>query len=201
MKKYIHYPLIICIYFYTAYASSSTPIFLDTAAKTCFKETVVLCGVRFRESEQNNLHKYYLSVSNVIYNPKVKALQMTTRFFIDDLEDVLSERAEKKLVINNDKNLENLKQRLSSYLEKKLEITTDGAKRNFVYLGGEIDNDQVILYIEIPVNEEPSSVTMKFTALQELFEDQKNMVHFKLKGQRSTLLMTKEKQTDYLKLS
>jgi len=42
---------------------------------------------------------------------------------------------------------------------------------------------------------------MKFTAFQELFEDQKNMVHLKIKGKRGTLLMTKDKQTDFLKLT
>ncbi len=157
--------------------------------------------VRFRESEQNNLHKYYLSVSNVAYNHKVKALQMTTRFFIDDLETVLSLQTDAKIRINTNQDLKDLKSELSRYLNKKMELTADGKKRTIDYLGSEIENDQVILYTEIPVNQEPQSIAMKFTALQEAFEDQKNMVHFKLHGQRGTLLMTREKTTDILKLS
>lgn len=157
--------------------------------------------VRFRESEQNNLHKYYLSVSNVAYNNKVKALQMTTRFFIDDLEDVLSLQTDSKILIDATQDLKGLKSELSRYLSKKMELTADGKKRTIDYLGGEIENDQVVLYIEIPMTQEPQTVSMKFTAFQELFEDQKNMVHFKLHGQRGTLLMTREKPTDILKLS
>ena len=169
-------------------------------------KSILACGEdggesRFRESEINDIHKYYLSVSNVTYSSKVQALQMTTRFFIDDLEDVLSEQSQKKLVLNNDQDILDNKAALASYLEKKMEVTADKRMRTIVYLGGEIENDQVVLYIEIPVSKEPTSITMKFTAFQELFEDQKNMVHFKLQGKRFTLLMTKEKQTDSFKLS
>lgn len=157
--------------------------------------------VRFRESVNKNLHKYYLSVSNVTYSSKAKALQMTTRFFIDDLEFVLAERLEKKVFINKDEDLTNLKTTLASYLEKKLLVTTNNTKRTSVYLGGKIENDQVVLYIEIPVNEEPDEVKMEFSALIELFEDQKNMIHLKLHGKRGTLLITKDQPSDYLKFS
>jgi len=47
-------------------------------------------------NEAANFHKYYLSVSNVSYSTKAKALQMVSRYFIDDLEDVLNERMEKR---------------------------------------------------------------------------------------------------------
>jgi len=152
------------------------------------------------ESNLNGVHKYYLSVSNVTYSSKANALQMTTRFFIDDLEHVLSERTDKKIVLHNNEDLNNQKARIAAYLERKLEVRTDGSARSTIYLGGEIENDQVIFYIEIPVTQQPTSISMKFTALQELFEDQKNMVHLKINGQRGTLLMTKDKQTDFLKL-
>jgi|GEM_PF-1932927 hypothetical protein len=153
------------------------------------------------ESNQSHLHKYYLSVSNVTYNSKVKALQMTTRFFVDDLENVLSDRTGKKIIFNKDADLNNQKTTIATYLEKKLEVSTDGSMRSIIYIGGEIENDQVIFYTEIPVPQEPSNISMKFTAFQELFEDQKNMVHLKIKGKRGTLLMTKDKQTDFLKLT
>jgi hypothetical protein len=153
------------------------------------------------ESGQNDFHKYYLSVSNVTYNSKVKALQMTTRFFVDDLENVLSDRTGKRIIFNKDADLNNQKTTIATYIEKKLEVSTDGSMRSIIYIGGEIENDQVIFYTEIPVPQEPSNISMKFTAFQELFEDQKNMVHLKIKGKRGTLLMTKDKQTDFLKLT
>ena len=38
------------------------------------------------------MHKYYLSVMDLEYNEDAKAVQMVTRIFYDDLEDVLNER-------------------------------------------------------------------------------------------------------------
>lgn len=196
-------PFLTAIAVFSLTTSQTQANALNKLSPETSKISSVMCveESRFRESETINLHKYYLSVSNVTYSSKAQALQMTTRFFIDDLEDVLSEQSQKKLVLNNNQDILDNKAVLASYLEKKLELTVDNVKRNIIYLGGEIENDQVVLYIEIPVSKEPTSVTMKFTAFQELFEEQKNMVHFKLQGKRVTLLMTKEKQTDSLKLS
>lgn len=196
-------PFLTAIAVFSLTTSQTQANALNKLSPETSKISSVMCveESRFRESETINLHKYYLSVSNVTYSSKAQALQMTTRFFIDDLEDVLSEQSQKKLVLNNNQDILDNKAVLASYLEKKLELTVDNVKRNIIYLGGEIENDQVVLYIEIPVSKEPTSVTMKFIAFQELFEEQKNMVHFKLQGKRVTLLMTKEKQTDSLKLS
>ncbi|MEX0361780.1 MAG: DUF6702 family protein, partial [Allomuricauda sp.] len=38
------------------------------------------------------VHKFYLSVTNVVYSEKSASFQITSRIFIDDLDDVLEER-------------------------------------------------------------------------------------------------------------
>ncbi|GAK88713.1 hypothetical protein JCM19297_3226 [Nonlabens ulvanivorans] len=155
--------------------------------------------LRFRESVTNTAHKYYLSVSNVKYNSKGGALQMTSRFFIDDLEDVLSARADKSVVLTEKGSLEIHKSLIGDYFKSRLRVKVDGELILIEYLGAEVENDQLVLYIEIPVNQEPSEIEMRFTALMELFEDQKNMVHLKIKGERKTLLMIAKKKIDSVK--
>lgn len=155
--------------------------------------------LRFRESVSSTAHKYYLSVSNVKYNAKVGALQMTSRFFIDDLEDVLSARADENIILTEDGNLTKYKQLIGDYFTSRLRIKVDGELIPIDYLGSEIENDQLVLYIEIPVKREPLEIEMRFTALMELFEDQKNMVHFKIRGERKTLLMIAKKKIDSVK--
>lgn len=155
--------------------------------------------LRFRESVTNTAHKYYLSVSNVTYNKKAEALQMTSRFFIDDLENVLSQRTDETILLTESGSLEKHKKLISSYFRTKLRVKVDGELTPINYLGAEVENDQLVLYIEIPAMVEPSQIEMRFTALIELFEDQKNMVHLKIKGVRKTLLMNKDKKTDSVK--
>lgn len=147
------------------------------------------------------LHKYYLSVSNIQYNSKVKALQIETRFFIDDMEDVLSNAENKKIGIDKNTDLKTLKVAISNYLQRKFILKADGKKRDIVYLGAELDGDQIVLYSEISNPIEPSTIDLKFTAFFEKFEEQNNMVHYKLKGLRKTMLLNEDKPSDFLKFS
>ncbi len=158
-------------------------------------------GVRFRESviPQNQFHKYYLSVSNVTYSKKANALQMISRFFIDDLEDVLNERLSQKVTLGNPEGLEELKPILDRYISKRLTATVDGQDVVPVVLGAEYDNDQIIVYIEMPSLQQPQQVEMSYKALFELFPDQKNLVHFKIAGQRKSLLNTRETPIERVK--
>lgn len=155
---------------------------------------------RFRESENNNdLHKYYISVSNVTYSESAKSLQMITRFFIDDLEDVLNSRIETPVVLGDDATIQDLYPLIKSYLDKKLEVKINDQVSKINFLGAEYEGDQIALYIEIPTLKEPKEVSMKFNAFLELFEEQKNLVHLKINGERRTLLMDKNKGADTVK--
>ncbi|MGJ8683412.1 MAG: DUF6702 family protein [Nonlabens sp.] len=154
---------------------------------------------RFRESVTITAHKYYLSVSNVKYSEKAAALQITSRFFIDDLEDVLSARADEEIILTNEGSLDKYKGLIASYFQSRLRTKVDGELIKNNYLGAEVENDQLVLYIEVPVSQEPTEIEMRFTALMELFEEQKNMVHFKIKGQRKTLITDESRKIDSVK--
>ncbi|MEN8817368.1 MAG: DUF6702 family protein [Nonlabens sp.] len=155
--------------------------------------------LRFRESEKNNLHKYYISVSNATYSKRAKSIQMVTRFFIDDLEDVLNARIQNPIELGDVATIQDIYPHLKSYLAKKLEVKINGVESVPDFLGAEYEGDQIVLYIELPSEKVPNSVSMKFTAFLELFEEQKNMVHMKINGKRRTLLMDKNKSNDSVK--
>ncbi|SCY40530.1 hypothetical protein SAMN05192588_2705 [Nonlabens sp. Hel1_33_55] len=153
--------------------------------------------ISFLESETTQLdHKYYLSVSNVKYNQKSKALQMVSRFFIDDLEDVLNERMDKKVTLGNADGLEDLKPILNRYISNRLRVKVDGSSVEPNVIGAEYDADQIIVYIELPVANQPKSVEVSYKALFELFPDQKNLVHFKIGDKRKSLLNSMDTPTD-----
>jgi hypothetical protein len=155
--------------------------------------------LRFRESEKYNLHKYYISVSNATYSKSAKSVQMVTRFFIDDLEDVINSRIQEPLELGDDATIQNIYPHLESYLAKKLEVKINGIDSIPKFLGAEYEGDQIVLYIELPSEKIPTTVSMKFTAFLELFEEQKNLVHMKINGKRRTLLMDKNKSSDTVK--
>lgn len=155
--------------------------------------------VRFRESVKPIAHKYYLSVSNVSYSSKAKALQMVSRYFIDDLEDVLNERLDTKITLGNEAGLADLKPILDRYFSKRITVKVDGKESVPTVLGAEYDVDQIIIYIEVPVAKTPNEVELSNKALFELFPEQKNLTHFKINNQRKSLLNSADTPIDRVK--
>ena len=155
-------------------------------------KTITAASSDHLENEQTELHKYYLSVSNVKYSAKAAALQMTSRFFIDDLEDVLNERLDKKMSLGNPDGLADLKPILNRYISKRLNVTIDSKNVEPVVIGAEYDADQIIIYIEMPTAQRPKNVEMSYKALFELFPEQKNLIHFKIADSRKSILNSRD---------
>ena len=168
-------------------------------AHTVPTKSIFLEEFRFRESETIPLHKYYLSVSNVSYSSKAKALQMVSRYFIDDLEDVLNERLDQKITLGNAKDLDKLKPILDRYFSKRIVVSVDGKEATPVVLGAEYDSDQIKIYIEIPAAASPKTVELSNKALFELFPEQKNLTHFKIKEERKSILNSSDTPVDRVK--
>lgn len=158
---------------------------------------------RFRESETTShtldldtdqgLHKYYVSVSNVKYSKKAGAMQMVTRFFIDDLERVLNARNVNQITLGKKDEIEDHYESIQKYLDLKLIATIDGKLVQPKLLGAEYEIDQIALYIEFTPTAKPENVTMEFNAFYEVFEEQKNLVHFKIDGERKTMILERAK--------
>jgi len=157
-------------------------------------------GSRFRESENikrtttlndpnESDHKYYVSVSNVKYSKKAGAMQMVTRFFIDDLERVLNARNVKQVTLGEKDEIENHYDAIQKYLDLKLVTEINGQKVQSKLLGAEYEIDQIALYIEFTPTAQPITVTMEFSAFYEVFEEQKNLIHFKINDQRKTMIL------------
>jgi hypothetical protein len=147
----------------------------------------------------NNDHKYYVSVSNVKYSKKAKSVQMVTRFFIDDLQVVLNARNTVAVELGAVKEIENHYPAIQRYLDAKLSIKIHNQKIAPDFLGAEYEGDQIVLYIEFKTEQVPTELEMTFNAFFEMFEDQKNLVHFKIKGERKTLILDRSTPSDNVK--
>jgi hypothetical protein len=136
-------------------------------------------------------HETYLSVTEIEYNQPAKSIQIISRVFIDDLEDVLSKRYQKEISLSYKEDLNANKSIIEKYLEKKLMIIVDGKARKLKLLGSKFDADQIVLYIESTNVESFGEVQIENLILTDLFDAQKNIVHVK-KGKRiESMLLVK----------
>lgn len=140
------------------------------------------------------IHKFYVSVTEITYSDKDEALQITLRIFMNDLERTLEERYAIKANMATRKEHRDLEIYLQQYLNDKFNLKVNGKKVPLTFLGKEYETDIVKCYIEIKdINYQSlKSIEVVNEILFEQFEEQQNIVHFRLPGKVKSLLLIKE---------
>jgi hypothetical protein len=145
------------------------------------------------------LHPIHLSVSEINYSEKDKALQITSRIFLDDLELSIQKQLNKPgldlLEPGKDFTAEKL---ISDYVLQHLSVKLDGKIQKLNFLGFEREDPAVICYIEIENVKKFKTIEIKNDVIMETHNDQSNLVHVTYKGPVKSLRLVREKPADNL---
>lgn len=143
-----------------------------------------------------------MSVTNIQYSKEDNSLQITSRIFIDDLENVLEERYGVEMNLATAKESKEANLYIEKYMRSKLAISADGKNKAFVFLGKKYDNDLIICYLEIEDIDLSSRKTLEVEndILTDLFEEQQNIVHFRISGKKKSFVLVKENNKGMLNL-
>ncbi|MDX1760808.1 MAG: DUF6702 family protein [Christiangramia sp.] len=136
-------------------------------------------------------HETYLSVTEIEYNKEAQSIQIISRVFIDDLENVLSKRYQQEIGMSYKEDLEKNKALIQKYIDKKLKISVDGKEQKLKLLGSKFDADQVVLFIEATGVKSFKDVEVENLILTDLFDSQKNIVHVKKDKTIESMLLVK----------
>jgi len=147
-------------------------------------------------------HKFYVSVTNISYSEKDDAIQITSRVFIDDLDAVLLERYEIEGKLGSDKESKLADTYLEKYLRKKFQLEINGEKVSYNLIGRKYDDDVCIFYMEAPKVDFPSikSIQIQNELLTDLFDEQQNVVHFKINDRKKSFVLLKSDTKGMLNL-
>ncbi|WP_127846397.1 DUF6702 family protein [Psychroflexus aestuariivivens] len=140
----------------------------------------------------SNTHEFYLSVTDIEYIEDEKSLQIISRVFIDDFEDVLNKRYRKDLVLIPGQEKSETEYYVEKYINDKFEISIDKDTQKLNYLGKKYEDDMIYLFIEIENIPEFKSIEIENLILTDLFQEQKNMIHFKAKDFKQSFILEKE---------
>jgi len=148
------------------------------------------------------MHKFYVSVTNITYSQKDQAIQITSRVFIDDLEKVLEERYGFNAKLTTKDEPAQTDTYIEKYLRTKFKLFIDGELKDFEYLGRKYDNDVVLFYLEIEAVDlnKIKTIEVQNQLLTDLFDDQQNVVHFKIKGVKKSFVLIRENDKGMLNL-
>lgn len=162
------------------------------------KISLILASFFLLSGFKSGAHEFYLSVTEIEYNNEKQSLQIITRVFIDDFEDVLNERYGADLQFSEEAEEGAVAENISKYLKQKLRLQVNGEELQLNYLGKEYDADQLILYIEVEDLAPFNKIEVTNEILTDLFDDQKNVVHVKVNDKTKSLLLMRQQETEKL---
>jgi len=147
-------------------------------------------------------HKFYISVTNVTYSEKDRALQITTRIFIDDFDELLKERYGITAQLGTEHEFDRANEYIEKYVRAKFLVRINGSDVQYRFLGKKYDNDVLICYLEAPKVDFPGikSIEIQNELLMDIFEDQQNIVHFKLNDHKKSFILIRENNKGVLNL-
>nr|WP_287938365.1 DUF6702 family protein [Algoriphagus sp.] len=136
------------------------------------------------------LHPFFISLTEMRYNPESKKMEIAQKIFWDDLEVALASEFKEKVDFLKPKDKAKLESQVKTYLLKHNQVWVNGKSVTLTYLGYEVEEDAAWFYLESSVVELPKSVEVQNTLLLKDFEGQQNIVHVyaQSKSPRSLLL-------------
>ncbi len=145
------------------------------------------------------IHKFYVSVVTIEYNKLNKTLEITTQVFVDDIELMFRNKninlnlySESKIRVDS---------LLKDYFKSVFKIKKGKDILAYNFLGKEYYDDILNCYIEVNDVNINDSLILENRLLIEIFDSQKNIVHFKGKNNNKSFLMNNNKTQIELILS
>ena len=144
------------------------------------------------------IHKFYVSVFIVEHNEINKTLEITSQVFIDDMEMLFRNRnIELDLYSISDINSDSL---IKDYFMSIFKIKKGTEILEYEFLGKQIVDDILNCYMEVKNISIKDSLILENKLFIDLYDSQKNIIHFKSKNNNKSFLMNYEKTEIQLNL-
>jgi len=144
-------------------------------------------------------HKYYISLTKIDFIGTKKTVQITMRFFIDDIENTLQSRYNTKLELATKDENKKTNFFIEKYISQKFKITINEEEKTHKYLGKEYDNDVVFFYLEINDIDKIDIIEVQNNMLMETFEEQENYIKLNINDVKKTFILIKANDKEMLK--
>jgi hypothetical protein len=132
-------------------------------------------------------HPFYLSVTDLKYNVKEKAMQGSVKLFINDLEDALKKINKQTVDLINPKDTSKITAMLYDYLKKRLTIKVNNQLINYSLIGFEKEEAAIWIYIELKNCPDPKKIIVENSLLYDFLKEQTNIIHCEVKGEKQSL--------------
>ncbi|MDQ6527827.1 DUF6702 family protein [Flavobacterium sp. LHD-85] len=159
-----------------------------------------LLGVLFVLSSAFAFHKFYVGVFQVNYAAEKKMLQITSRIFIDDLNNAMEKKYHKKTFVGTSKETSADVELLKKYLSEHFLIKVNGQSKAITFLSKEVEADDVLVcYSRIKDIDKFKTLEISNTVLVDWNSEQQNITHISAFDTKRSVLFTESSRKELLK--
>lgn len=137
-----------------------------------------------------NLHKFYISITQVNYVEKQHTIQITTRIFVDDLQKEINNISNTNIELASDREPKDVSNIYKQYLKKHLQFIVNKKKAVYNYIGSEYEKDLVIFYLEIENIDAINELEINNRVLYNSFNKQENIVKTNIYNKNKSFILT-----------
>ena len=145
------------------------------------------------------IHKYHFSLTKIIYSTKNQSLQITMRYFIDDIETAINSLENIESELDTDHEVKNIDSLLQKYVFNNFIIKLNNLPAKLSFIGKEYEKDIVYFYLETDTVTKINNLEIQNKILLQTFDDQQNVVKIDLNNQKKTLYLKNKNDKEMLK--
>lgn len=146
--------------------------------------SLILCLLSFR------FHPYHVGSMEFNYNKKSSTFEITGRFFMDDLENAVNKKYGKNLHFMDKKSEKEMQLILKNYASEYLKLKVNNQLTNVNFIGFEEDKESVEIFLESEPVANPKKIETAVSFLYNIFDDQMNIIHITINGNRKSEKLT-----------
>ncbi|GAA3766254.1 DUF6702 family protein [Flavobacterium ginsengiterrae] len=159
-----------------------------------------LLGILFLSLSAFGFHKFYVGVYQVEYAAEKKMIQITSRIFIDDLNNALEKKYHKKTFVGTEKETQADVDLFKKYLAENFTIKINGQLKPITFLSKEVESgDVLVCYSRIKDVDKFKTIEISNTILVDWNGEQQNITHISAFGTKRSVLFTESSRKELLK--
>ena len=162
-----------------------------------FKWMIILFFIISPANQQE--HKFYLSLTDIVYDQQKERLEITSDVFIDDFQNLLEKRYQRNFLLVEGYEFNYTKKFIKKYLADKFSIRLESNQKQVKYLGKQYRDDKLRFYLYVNNVKPFDQIQITNKILMDLFEDQKNMIQVYNGSETKSLLLEKGRAEGLLK--
>lgn len=133
-----------------------------------------------------SMHPFYVSVTEINHNSSDRSLEVSCKIFTDDFEKGIETALGQKVNLFRVSDTLLTNRLIHEYMGKALQVTIDGKPYKLEFVGFERESEAIWSYYQVSNVSAPKRMDINNRILYESFEEQINLLHVTVNGQRQS---------------